>query len=126
MSKTPKDLLDYADIISAKYPTVSKDIVLEIINNIPPKINTKEYETAYTVQQRLGLSSGYFSDALRKAVEIKADIVKQGSFLYVKLDCEIKRLLDEEYICCKISKEESDSFDYAIALTKNTLLGFYK
>ena len=126
MNNLPKDLLDYAGEITAKYPEVSKKIVLEILENAPQKIDKKAYELAFVVQQKLGLSCKYFSNAYRNKTDIKADIIKEGTFLFVKLDCDIKKLLDENYICCKITQEESDSFIHTIWLTKNTLLGFYK
>ena len=126
MSNLPKDLLEYAGEVTAKYPEVSKKIILEILENAPQKIDKKEYELAFVVQQKLGLSSGYFSKACTRKIDIKADIVKEGTFLFVKLDYEIKRLLDDGFICCKITQDEADSFLHTIWLTKNTLLGFYK
>lgn len=126
MKRLPKDLLEYADSITAKYPEVSKNIILDILNNAPNKVDKKEYELAFVVQQRLGLSASYFSQAYKRKVDIKATIVKEGTYLFVKLDCDIKKLLDDNYICCKITQEESDCFEHTVALTKNTLLGFYK
>lgn len=126
MNSFPKDLLEYANVVSAKYPEVSKKMALDILNNIPSKIDTKEYELAFMVEQKLGLSSGYFSKAYRRKIDIKAEIVKQQNFIYVKLDCELKQLLAEGYICCKIYAGERDNFDKSILFTKNTLLGFYK
>jgi len=126
MNTFSTNLSEYADTISAKYPNVSKKIVLDILNNIPSKIDSKEYELAFMVEQKLGLSSKYFSNAYRNKIDIKAKILKQQNFIYVKLDYEIIKLLSDEYICCKITPEESDSYDKTISLTKNTLLGFYK
>lgn len=120
------DLLQYAETINAKYPEVSKELVMKIIENAPRKIDTTEYELAFLSEQKLGLSRKYFSNAYRNNVDIKANLVKEGSFIYVKLDCEIKKLLDERYICCKITHDEVDLYDHTISLTKNTLLGFYK
>ena len=37
-----------------------------------------------------------------------------------------KKLLEQNYICCKITKEEANEFEIVVSLTKNTLLGFYK
>ena len=126
MSLTTKELEKYIEEVGVKYPELSKSIVLDILNNIPNKINMDDYKSAFLIEKQLGLSSSYFSMAYRRDTDIKAHIVKQNNFIYVRLDTEIKKLLEDKYICCKITREESDSFEHTISLTKNTLLGFYK
>lgn len=123
MSSIPNSLLDYANQIEKKY-NIDSSVVKEILSNLPSlKIG---YELAFIVEKKLGLNSGYFNVAYRKGYEIKADMFKEHEHLYVKLNDQIKKLLEQNYICCKISKDEIDEFDFAISLTKNTLLGFYK
>lgn len=123
MSSVPKSLLDYANEIEKKYK-IDGEIVKEILSNLP---SLKDgYELAFIVEKKLGLNSGYFNVAYRKGYEIKADMFKEHEHLYVKLNDQIKKLLEQNYICCKISKDEIKEFDFAISLTKNTLLGFYK
>ena len=122
--KIEKDLTTYADIVTAKYPELCKELVLEILTNAPAR-NT-EYELAYLVQKQLGLSDSYFSKAYTRNIDIKAHIIKDGSFLFVKLDKEIKDLLSAGYICCKIFDKHDKNYDYTIQFTKNIVLGFYK
>lgn len=123
MSPIPSSLLDYANQIEKKY-NIDSEIVKDILSNLPSlKIG---FELAFIVEKKLGLNSGYFNVAYRKGYEIKADMYKEHDHLYVKLNDDVKKLLDANYICCKISKGEEQEFDYVIALTKNTLLGFYK
>lgn len=123
MSKIPKSLFDYAIDSSKKY-NIDVDVVKDILSNLP---NIKlGYELAFIVEKKLGLRAKYFSDAYSKGYSIKADMFKEHDHLYVKLDDDIKRLLEQNYICCKISKEEANEFEIVISLTKNTLLGFYK
>ena len=123
MSKIPKSLFDYA-IDSSKKHNIDVDVVKDILSNLP---NIKlGYELAFIVEKKLGLRAKYFSDAYSKGYSIKADMFKEHDHLYVKLDDDIKRLLEQNYICCKISKEEANEFEIVISLTKNTLLGFYK
>ena len=124
MSKIiPKDLLDYAIEIEKKH-SIDASIVRDILSNLPH--NKAGYELAFIVEKKLGLSSRYFSVAYSKDYSIKAHIIKDNDHLYIKLDDDIKKLLEQNYICCKINKEESNDYDVVIALTKNTLLGFYK
>ena len=123
MSSIPKSLLDYANKIEKKYK-IDGEIVKEILSNLP---SLKDgYELAFIVEKKLGLNSGYFNVAYRKGYEIKADMFKEHEHLSVKLNDQIKKLLEQNYICCKINKEEIDEYDFVIPLTKNTLLGFYK
>ena len=123
MSPIPSSLLDYANQIEKKY-NIDSEIVKDILSNLPSlKIG---FELAFIVEKKLGLSAGYFNVAFRKRYEIKADMYKEHDHLYVKLNDDVKKLLDANYICCKINKGEEQEFDYVIALTKNTLLGFYK
>lgn len=123
MSKIPKSLFDYAIDSSKKY-NIDVDVVKDILSNLP---NIKlGYELAFIVEKKLGLRSRYFSEAFSKGYSIKADMFKEHDHLYVKLDDDIKRLLEQNYICCKITKEESNEFEIVVSLTKNTLLGFYK
>ncbi len=123
MSSIPNSLLDYANQIEKKY-NIDSSVVKEILSNLPSlKIG---YELAFIVEKKLGLRSKYFSDAYSKGYSIKADMFKEHEHLYVKLDDQIKKLLENNYICCKISKDEISEFDFVISLTKNTLLGFYK
>lgn len=123
MSSIPNSLLDYANQIEKKY-NIDSGVVKEILSNLPSlKIG---YELAFIVEKKLGLRSKYFSDAYSKGYSIKADMFKEHDHLYVKLDDQIKKLLENNYICCKISKDEISEFDFVISLTKNTLLGFYK
>lgn len=123
MSKIPKSLFDYAVDSSKKY-NIDVDVVKDILSNLP---NIKlGYELAFIVEKKLGLRSRYFSEAFSKGYSIKADMFKEHDHLYVKLDDDIKRLLEQNYICCKITKEESNEFEIVVSLTKNTLLGFYK
>lgn len=123
MSSIPKSLLPYASGIEKKY-NIDTGIVKDILSNLPSlKV---DYELAFIVEKKLGLRPKYFSNAYSRGYWIKADMFKEHEHLYVKLDDEIKKLLDNNYICCKITKEEINEFDYAIQLTKNTLLGFYK
>lgn len=123
MSSIPKSLLDYAHEVEKKH-NINSDVVKDILSNLPfIKIG---YELAFIVEKKLGLSPRYFSVAYSKGYSIKADMFKEHEHLYVKLDDDIKKLLEQNYICCKITKEESDEYDYVISLTKNTLLGFYK
>lgn len=123
MSKIPKSLFDYA-VDSSKKHNIDVDVVKDILSNLP---NIKlGYELAFIVEKKLGLRAKYFSDAFSKGYSIKADMFKEHDHLYVKLDDDIKRLLEQNYICCKITKEESNEFEIVVSLTKNTLLGFYK
>ena len=123
MSSIPKSLFDYAIDSSKKY-NIDVDVVKDILSNLP---NIKiGYELAFIVEKKLGLRAKYFSDAFSKGYSIKADMFKEHDHLYVKLDDDIKRLLEQNYICCKITKEESNEFEIVVSLTKNTLLGFYK
>ena len=123
MSSIPKSLFDYAKESSKKH-NIDVDVVKDILSNLP---NIKlGYELAFIVEKKLGLRAQYFSDAYSKGYSIKADMFKEHDHLYVKLDDDIKRLLEQNYICCKISKEEANEFEIVISLTKNTLLGFYK
>ncbi len=123
MSKIPKSLFDYAIDSSKKY-NIDVDVVKDILSNLP---NIKlGYELAFIVEKKLGLRAKYFSDAYSKGYSIKADMFKEHDHLYVKLDEDIKKLLERNYICGKITKEEADEFEIVISLTKNTLLGFYK
>ena len=123
MSKIPKSLFDYAIDSSKKY-NIDVDVVKDILSNLP---NIKiGYELAFIVEKKLGLRAKYFSDAFSKGYSIKADMFKEHDHLYVKLDDDIKRLLEQNYICCKITKEEANEFEIVVSLTKNTLLGFYK
>ncbi len=123
MSKIPKSLFDYAIDSSKKY-NIDVDVVKDILSNLP---NIKiGYELAFIVEKKLGLRAKYFSDAFSKGYSIKADMFKEHDHLYVKLDDDIKRLLEQNYICCKITKEEANEFEVVVSLTKNTLLGFYK
>lgn len=123
MSLIPKSLFDYA-IDSSKKHNIDVDVVKDILSNLP---NIKlGYELAFIVEKKLGLRAKYFSDAYSKGYSIKADMFKEHDHLYVKLDEDIKKLLEQNYICCKITKEEANEFEIVISLTKNTLLGFYK
>lgn len=123
MSSIPKSLFDYAKESSKKH-NIDVDVVKDILSNLPYiKVG---YELAFIVEKKLGLRAKYFSDAYSKGYSIKADMFKEHDHLYVKLDDDIKRLLEQNYICCKISKEEANEFEIVISLTKNTLLGFYK
>lgn len=123
MSKIPKSLFDYAKESSKKH-NIDVDVVKDILSNLP---NIKlGYELAFIVEKKLGLRAKYFSDAFSKGYSIKADMFKKHDHLYVKLDDDIKRLLEQNYICCKITKEEANEFEIVVSLTKNTLLGFYK
>ena len=123
MSKIPKSLFDYAKESSKKH-NIDVDVVKDILSNLP---NIKlGYELAFIVEKKLGLRAKYFSDAFSKGYTIKADMFKEHDHLYVKLDDDIKRLLEQNYICCKITKEEANEFEIVVSLTKNTLLGFYK
>ncbi len=123
MSKIPKSLFDYAKESSKKH-NIDVDVVKDILSNLP---NIKlGYELAFIVEKKLGLRAKYFSDAFSKGYSIKADMFKEHDHLYVKLDDDIKRLLEQNYICCKITKEEANEFEVVVSLTKNTLLGFYK
>ena len=123
MSPIPKSLFDYA-IDSSKKHNIDVDVMKDILSNLP---NIKlGYELAFIVEKKLGLRSRYFSEAFSKGYSIKADMFKKHDHLYVKLDDDIKRLLEQNYICCKITKEEANEFEIVVSLTKNTLLGFYK
>ena len=123
MSKIPKSLFDYAKESSKKH-NIDVGVVKDILSNLP---NIKlGYELAFIVEKKLGLRAKYFSDAFSKGYSIKADMFKEHDHLYVKLDDDIKRLLEQNYICCKITKEEANEFEIVVSLTKNTLLGFYK
>ena len=123
MSKIPKSLFDYAKESSKKH-NIDVDVVKDILSNLP---NIKlGYELAFIVEKKLGLRAKYFSDAFSKGYSIKADMFKEHDHLYIKLDDDIKRLLEQNYICCKITKEEANEFEIVVSLTKNTLLGFYK
>lgn len=123
MSKIPKSLFDYA-VDSSKKHNIDVDVIKDILSNLP---NIKlGYELAFIVEKKLGLNSKYFSVAYSKGYSIKADMFKEHDHLYVKLDDDIKKLLEQNYICCKITKEEVNEFEIVIPLTKNTLLGFYK
>lgn len=123
MSKIPKSLFDYAKESSKKH-NIDVNVVKDILSNLP---NIKlGYELAFIVEKKLGLRAKYFSDAYSKGYSIKADMFKEHDHLYVKLDEDIKKLLEQNYICCKITKEEANEFEVVIPLTKNTLLGFYK
>lgn len=123
MSKIPKSLLDYAVEIEKKH-NINSEVVKDILSNLPYiKVG---YELAFIVEKKLGLRAKYFSDAYSKGYSIKADMFKEHEHLYVKLDDDIKKLLEQNYICCKINKDESNEYDFVISLTKNTLLGFYK
>ena len=123
MSPIPKSLFDYA-IDSSKKHNIDVDVVKDILSNLP---NIKlGYELAFIVEKKLGLRSRYFSEAYSKGYSIKADMFKEHDHLYIKLDDDIKRLLEQNYICCKITKEEANEFEIVVSLTKNTLLGFYK
>lgn len=123
MSKIPKSLFDYAHKTSKKH-NIDVDVVKDILSNLP---NIKlGYELAFIVEKKLGLNSKYFSVAYSKGYSIKADMLKEHEHLYVKLNDDIKKLLEQNYICCKITKEESNEFEIVVSLTKNTLLGFYK
>lgn len=123
MSSIPNSLLDYANLIEKKHK-IKPEVIRDILSNLPSlKIG---YELAFIVEKKLGLKSKYFSNAYNKGYEIKADMFKENEHIFVKLDDDIKKLLDENYICCKIDKDESSEFDFVISLTKNTLLGFYK
>lgn len=84
------------------------------------------YIVSSILEKILGLNRGFFSNCYSKKYDIKAVMIKEDSFLFVKLNDEIVNLLNDGYISCKISKSEIDNFDYTIYLTKNTLLGFYK
>lgn len=123
MSSIPKSLLDYAAEIEKKH-NINSDVVKDILSNLP--YIKSGYELAFIVEKKLGLSPRYFSVAYSKAYSIKADMFKEHDHLYVKLDDDIKKLLEQNYICCKINKDEVSEYDYVISLTKNTLLGFYK
>ena len=123
MSSIPKSLLDYAAEVKKKH-NIKSEVIKDILSNLPYiKVG---YELAFIVEKKLGLRSRYFSEAYSKGYSIKADMFKEHEHLYVKLDDDIKKLLEQNYICCKISKDEVDEFEVVIALTKNTLLGFYK
>ena len=55
-------------------------------------------------------------------------MIKEHEHLYVKLDDQIKKLFENNYICCKISKDEiSDDFfnERGIGEIKNSKV-FYK
>ena len=121
LSKFEKDLI-------SKFPQIESDVVEYIISNLPTLATSKkdDYELAFLVSKKLGLSRTYFSDALRKSVTLnKADVLKIDGHIYVKLDKEIVSLL-EDHICMKISRDDIEDFDKHIFLTKNTILGFYK
>lgn len=123
MSSIPKSLFDYAKESSKKH-NIDVDVVKDILSNLP---NIKlGYELAFIVEKKLGLRSRYFSEAYSKGYSIKADMFKEHDHLYIKLDDDIKKLLEQNYICCKITKEEANEFEVVVSLTKNTLLGFYK
>lgn len=123
MSSIPTLLNDYALESSKKY-NVNVDVVKDILSSLP---NIKSgYELGFIVEKKLGLRAKYFSDAFSKGYSMKADMFKQHDHLYVRLDDDIKELLEQNYICCKINKDESNEYDFVIPLTKNTLLGFYK
>lgn len=91
-------------------------------------INLDGYKMAGVVETQLGLGKGYFSKALSKGTEIKADLKKcdNGRYIFVKLHYCIQSLIDDGYICSKINPNEADDYDCTIRLARNTLLGFYK
>lgn len=122
--KIPKDLLSYVDTVETKH-SISKEIIIDILENLP-KIDADEYEPAFVVEKKLGLSSRFFSRAYRNQTEIKAHFTKHYEHIYVNLDADIKSLLKDGYICMKITPGVAREYDKAIYLTKNTLLGFYK
>lgn len=122
------NLKDIIDESIKDYPNISKEIIEDIVRKTHSRIlKINEFESACSVELKLGLCSGYFSKAFNRGTsEIKAIIIKDGSRLKIKLDDEIKRLLDNDFICCKIKKDDINNFQHTINLTKNTLLGFYK
>ena len=117
----------FSKSIANEYTSIPSSIIEDIVIKTYQEFNsTEEFEYANKLERILGLSNGYFSSALRKNTDIKALIVKEGCFIKVKLDFEIKKFLNDGYICCKINSKEKESFDYTINLTRNILLGFYK
>lgn len=121
-----QSLQQYIEEVSVKYPSVSKKLILEIVSNVPRRKEDTKYSLAFAIQQQLGLNNSYFSIAHKRNTSLKAHVIKEGSFLFVKLDKEIQNLLDEGYICCKITADEVEDFDYTVQFSSQTLLGFYK
>lgn len=121
-----KELTKYIEDVSIKYPEANKNMIKDIANDIFRKMNKDNYKPSWIVANQLGLNPKYFSIAHSRKSELKAKIIKKNNFLYVKLDEDIQSLLNDGFICCKITKEEMKSFDTTIFFSKNTLLGFYK
>ena len=116
------------EYINTNYKNNEEQLITDLLTFIKNKQQSKkdDYELAFLVSKKLGLSRTYFSDALRKSVSLnKADVLKIDGHIYVKLDKEIVSLL-EDHICMKISRDDIEDFDKHIFLTKNTILGFYK
>jgi len=126
MSIVPKDLMSYIEIIESKYPDINPTTIADIVSNVPLIKRVDGFELAFVVEKKLGLNRSYFAKALARETDLKATVVKEYEHIFVKLDSDIKQLLNDNYICCRIDKEDVEAFDYVVSLSKRTLLGFYK
>lgn len=122
-AKISPEIKNYITAATKKHD-VSEEIVLDILSNYP-KINHKDYEPAFVVEKKLGLKRSFFSSAYTKQTSIKAQLDKYYNHIYVKLDDDIKQLLDQGHVCQVIKQCDIKLYKTTIRFTKNTLLGFY-
>ena len=73
-----------------------------------------------------GLNREYFRVAIKKNTKLNVETIEQHGFIFVKVPTNIRKLIEEGFITCKIDCNDTAAYHYKYKLSKNCTIGFWK
>jgi len=72
------------------------------------------------------LNREYFRIAYKKNTQLNAELIHQHGFIFVKVPDEIRKLIEDGFISCKITYDDKAEYHHKFQLSKNCIIGFWK
>lgn len=73
-----------------------------------------------------GLNRHYFSRAYKENINVNVQMRDINGFVFVKVPHDVRALIDQGFISCKIEKEDTAIYVHRYELSKNCTIGFWK
>ena len=73
-----------------------------------------------------GLNREYFRVALKKNTKVNVELMEQNGFVFVKVPADIRKLIEDGFISCKIDCNDQADYHHKYELSKNCKIGFWK
>lgn len=72
------------------------------------------------------LNRQYFLVAYKKKRNINVQLRELNGFVFVKVPCDIRSLIDQGFIARKIEQDDATEYEHRFELSKDCVIGFWR